>query len=975
MAAKPSYAELEKRVRELEDRCALLSANMDSFFVEAPAGLALFDKECRYVKINQTLADFAGYSVADHLGRHPHEVLPAPFADKIGEELRGVMATGEAVCNREASTELPGSPGELRHWLHSHFPVRDDKGDIVGAGAIVIEITEVKRLLAEVSQKELFLRMLFENLPQKIFVKDSNSRYLYCNEKFARDMGITPDEIAGKRDDDFFPVGFAEKYRADDRRIMASGKTEEIEEAYLFRGEERTVYTVKAPVVSGQGEPVGLIGIFYDITARKQTETELARYQTGLERLIAERTADLQSTNKRLLDEISHRRKLEEELSLSERTYREFVEGTEDLIIQVDAQGRFLFVNHASQKIFGLAPEECLGLSVFDFVHPEDRLETQRTLLTLRRERREVVVLGNHHLGRNGQVHFLYWKCNFYYDADGTLLYANGIARDMTELQEVQDALKQAYDEQENRIAEQTTELEEKVAELEEVIEKQRQTEIELRESEERFRLIAGNINSVFWIRNLPDEQMLYLSPAYERIWGKTCESLYRNPDAWLDAVHPEDRDWKFARHFPRKAREQGLEFRIIREDGSIRWIRSKVFIVCDQNGRKYREVGVAEDITVYMLILDKLRESESRYRTFFETSIDGISICELSKARGEQKLIDCNGSYLDLAGRGKEELLNLADFKTFKKNQQEARSLETDVCCPCSFGGALCAGLYSWSRPDSRVNFIECRGNRITINGRELMHCVHRDITRVKLADEKIRHLSRRIIESTEEEQKRIARDLHDEFGQRLLTMRHKVDIIQKKLISAGNSEWAEFSEIDGLIDTIGSVVRGVTNKLRPDLLDTLGFLATLKWGMRDFAERYPLIRTSMAIVGAEKKILPEYEIVLYRVFQEGLTNIAKHAEAHTVTARMIFNYPSLILTLVDDGLGFDQESLSGMPLKNNTGLGLRSMQERMLAIGGSLTLRSRRGNGTMLRAEVCQPILGQEPPPFFVMSGVMRS
>jgi signal transduction histidine kinase len=157
--------------------------------------------------------------------------------------------------------------------------------------------------------------------------------------------------------------------------------------------------------------------------------------------------------------------------------------------------------------------------------------------------------------------------------------------------------------------------------------------------------------------------------------------------------------------------------------------------------------------------------------------------------------------------------------------------------------------------------------------------------------------------------------------------------------------------------------------------MLDTLGFLSTLQWGMRDFAERYPMIRTSMEIVGAEKKIMPEYEIALYRVFQEGLTNIAKHAEANTVTARLIFSYPSCILTLADDGRGFELNPLPEASLKNNEGLGLRSMQERMLAIGGTLVIRSRPGEGTLLRAEVCQPVPPPEALPLFRMTGRMWS
>lgn len=821
MDGKSTYAELEQRVRELEDRCALLSADMDSFFVEAPAGLGLFDRELRYARINKTLADFVGKNVAEHLGRQLHEMVPGKVGLEAEAGLGRVLATGEATLNREISGEMPGQPGVVRHWLHSQFPVHDSFAKIVGVGVVVVEVTPLKRLLNEVKQKEVFQRLLLENLPEKIFLKDSDSRYLYCNKNFAQDMGITPDEIAGKSDFDFFPREFAEKYRADDRRVMSSGKPEEVEDRYLANGKEYVVHTVKAPVISEQGKAIGLLGIAHDITARKQAETALVQYQTGLEKLIAARTVELQKT---------------------------------------------------------------------------------------------------------------------------------------------QDALWKACADQEKKIAEQAREVEEKVAELVESIENQKETEAELRESEERFRQIAENINSVFWIRDLTDEQVLYVSPAYKKIWGRPSESLYLNPDSWLDAVHSEDIGRMREKLFSRKTREQGLEFRIIRPDGAIRWIRTKAFMVCDQTGKKYREVGIAEDTTPYMEILDRLQESESRYRTFFETSTDGVSIYEISDVGGGQKIVDCNESYLELAGRSKEELLACADIKTLKENKQKIMSRETLNPSLCSFGGGRCVGLYSWLRPDGRTNFIECRGKLIFFNGAEFMHCMHRDMTQVTLAEEKIRHLSLRIIESAEEEQKRIAADLHDEFGVILLSLRQQVDSLQKKSISPEGGKAPELMKISEIVDIIGAAIRGATNRLRPDLLDNLGFVPALEWGLQDFSGRYPTIQTAMKISGAQRKIPPEYEIALYRLVQESLTNIGKHAGASTVFVRLIFSYPSLIVTVVDDGRGFEPEKPAEPPLGTHGGLGLRSMRERMLAIDGSLAVRSRLGVGTKIRAEVRWLDRGQE-------------
>ncbi|MEW6053703.1 MAG: PAS domain-containing protein [Nitrospirota bacterium] len=118
---------------------------------------------------------------------------------------------------------------------------------------------------------------MIEHLPQKIFLKDKNSVYMSCNENFARDLGINPDEIAGRTDYEFFPRDLAEKYREDDRKVLTSGQTEEIEEKHLLHGEEFWVSTVKTPVTDEQGNVIGVLGVFRDITERKKMEKEMAQ--------------------------------------------------------------------------------------------------------------------------------------------------------------------------------------------------------------------------------------------------------------------------------------------------------------------------------------------------------------------------------------------------------------------------------------------------------------------------------------------------------------------------------------------------------------------------------------------------------------------------------------------------------------------------------------------------------------------------
>jgi PAS domain S-box-containing protein len=190
----------------------------------------------------------------------------------------------------------------------------------------------------------------------------------------------------------------------------------------------------------------------------------------------------------------------------------------------------------------------------------------------------------------------------------------------------------------------------------------ERQTAESLRVTDSRFRQMAESISDVFYLRDMENGRMLYVSPAYEDIWGRSCDSLYANPESWSEAIHPDDRastDEKNKNGL--LAGEYEFEYRIVRPDGSIRWIETKGFPVRDDAGRIVRIAGIAADITARKLASDELRESERRFSDLLG-NVEMVSLMLDTKAR----ITYCNDYLLQLTDRRREEVIGSDWFELF---------------------------------------------------------------------------------------------------------------------------------------------------------------------------------------------------------------------------------------------------------------------------------------------------------------------
>ena len=187
--------------------------------------------------------------------------------------------------------------------------------------------------------------------------------------------------------------------------------------------------------------------------------------------------------------------------------------------------------------------------------------------------------------------------------------------REISERRLTEERLRKAHDELDVKVNERTAELSRSNERLQREIIIKQQIENALRESEQRFRQMAESVKEAFWMTDAEVTRVIYVNPAYEEIWGRSCESLYADPRSFLEVVHPDDRDRVNAAletQVRDKVFEEEEEFRVIHPDGSVRRVRDRALPILDQTGHVYRIVRVGRDITKRALAEEKARQREA---------------------------------------------------------------------------------------------------------------------------------------------------------------------------------------------------------------------------------------------------------------------------------------------------------------------------------------------------------------------------
>ncbi|MGN6494207.1 MAG: PAS domain S-box protein [Agriterribacter sp.] len=362
-----------------------------------------------------------------------------------------------------------------------------------------------------------------------------------------------------------------------------------------------------------------------------------------------------------------------------------------------------------------------------------------------------------------------------------------------------------------------------------------------------------------------------------------------------------------------------------------------------DQLKKFNKELGkqVEDRTSEIKNIVERLVRSEKKYKLLFENNplpMWMITIPELN-------ITDVNDAAVQQYGYSRRLFLQMnvrdlqppEDIDAFEQYMKELEE------------GYHNAGVWKHRKKDGTIIFAEMFAYDMELNNRHVRLVLANDVTekinaeqQLRQSLEEIRMLSGHLQEVREEERKNIAREIHDELGQQLTVLKMDVAWSVRKLKDPASEVTKRLKELMEMIDTTIKTVRRICSELRPTVLDDLGLTAAMEWHARTF-ENSTGIQVKLNLPANGLNCSPEIKTGLFRIYQESLTNIARHAEATATEVNLRIEDGCIVLHIKDDGKGFDIDAAS-----QRKTLGILGMKERSLMMGGRYVVESRPGSGT---------------------------
>ncbi|WP_447980033.1 PAS domain-containing sensor histidine kinase [Candidatus Nitrospira bockiana] len=507
-------------------------------------------------------------------------------------------------------------------------------------------------------------------------------------------------------------------------------------------------------------------------------------------------------------------------------------------------------------------------------------------------------------------------------------------------------ALHRAQATLERRVEERTAELARAVeAAQAELIERKR-AEAERRTTEERLQLIARATNDAVWEWDFATDAVW---------WGEGLHALFGYEPAqgattigwWSERIHPDDRDrivTDVRAALDRDERAWSGDYRFRRADGSFAHVLDRGYIVYDERGRSVRMIGSILDMTERKRAEQLLHESQEQYRRLFESNPLPTWVYDVDTLA----FLAVNDAAVRHYGYSREEFLAMT-IKDIRPSADVPRLLDYLSTIRDAAEGTN-IGAWRHRRKDGTIIDVELAFHTLPYQGRPARLVLVNDVTERRQMEQMRAQLLEQVITAQEEERRRIARELHDEIGQSLTALLVGLRAMENgRREGAGSAGGSELWKIAA--QTLQEVQR-LALGLRPSVLDDLGLEAALNRYTDEFAKIHG-IETEVQVVGMDgRRLRHAVETALYRIVQEALTNIAKHARATSVSL-LVVRGPSAVQAIVeDDGRGFEVERVLKAGATRH--LGLHGIRERVALLHGTLSIESSPGGGTVVSVQI---------------------
>lgn len=980
----------QRKIKESEQNYRNLAESLTN-------GVAIADQHTENLYVNQALADLTGYTQEELLHLRWTDIVERRHLSDLKNSIKEVMRGHKSVKHTEWNM-IAKDGRDLAVDISFGATVWQGVKCII---AVIEDITENKKARQELISLKQFYENIIESVQEGIWVADEDDVVRYANKAMESIAGVPARQITGKNVLTEFPEETTKEFSKFYQKVKSNRKPLWYEiSVHTPAGKDtwQNGWLIPSRV---KGKFNGIICTIRDITERKQIENRLQErdellratgrmakvggWELDAETLAVSWSEETYRIHELPLDEhpplddainffhpddrplleqaiqkalehgepydltlrfitakgnnliahticrpikehgkvvklygtfqdVTELRRTEQQLRESEEKFRSLANNLPNVIYRSKFDGDswiIVFINDAIEQLTGYPSANFIynaKRSMASIIYPDDAGHVNAAIQQAIRKK-GIYELEYRAVHKNGSIIWLFEKGNPVFNQDGTLRFLDVVISDITKRKNLELSLQEA-----------------------------------VRRQQEAVR--AGNVG--LWDWDLETNTVQY-SDEWKRQIGYAPHEIGNTFDEWEKRVHPDDVTAvknQIFQHIKEVRPDFQIEFRFRHKNGSYIWILATASVFADETKQPVRVIGSHVDISEQKRIQENLTTVRNELQWLLDSMINAFVIFDsIFNDQGRfisYRFVYINKAYEEITGVKNEEVKGKSVHEVWPETEPEWIKRYGEVAVT---GEAQIFDMFH----DPTAKTYHCHVYR-PWNTPDRFCVVFEDISEVitrtnKLRDseKRLRRLSQHQQKTQEEERARLARELHDELGQALTALR--IDLSRMVIQAAGNTELlTALAEMQSVVETIDADIERIQTELRPGLLDDLGLLDALEWQVGEFEKRSG-IKCSLKTSIDNSSLNQELSLTLYRIIQEAMTNIARHAEANRLLLNLQEDRNNIILTIKDNGRGVRPEEL-----EKKGSFGLIGMRERVNLLQGEMRIEGVPGKGTTL-------------------------